>query len=140
MQKMKKRKKSFLQLPQIIGGNEAFKSYVENNLIYPPEARNKRIEGIVYLSAEIDDTGNVKLIEILRGLDGGCNEEAIRLINNIRFGAVKNKGIRLKTKKQFRIKFQLPVENNVIYELRSESKDKKISLSTKKYSYTIKLD
>lgn len=140
MQKMKKRKKSFLQLPQIIGGNEAFKSYVENNLIYPPEARNKRIEGIVYLSAEIDDTGNVKLIEILRGLDGGCNEEAIRSINNIRFGAVKNKGIRLKTKKQFRIKFQLPVENNVIYELRSESKDKKISLSTKKYSYTIKLD
>src|SRR5690606_1799617 len=119
MQNMKKRKKSFLQLPQIIGGNEAFKSYVEDNLIYPTDARKKRIEGTVYLSAEIDDTGNVKLIEILHGLDGGCNEEAIRLINNIRFGAVKNKGIRLKTKKQFRIKFQLPVENNLNYELRS---------------------
>lgn len=140
MQNMKKRKKSFLQLPQIIGGNEAFKSYVEDNLIYPPEARKKRIEGTVYLSAEIEDTGNIKLIEILRGLDGGCNEEAIRLINNIRFGAVKNKGIRLKTKKQFRIKFQLPVENSVNYELISKSKDKNISLSTKKYSYTIKLE
>lgn len=137
---MKKRKKSFLQLPQIIGGNEAFKSYVEDNLIYPTDARKKRIEGTVYLSAEIDDTGNVKLIEILRGLKGGCNEEAIRLINNIHFGAVKNKGIRLKTKKQFRIKFQLPVENNVSYELKSEPNDKNISLSTKRYSYTIKLD
>ncbi len=96
---MKNRKKIFFQVPQIIGGNEAFKKYVEDNLVYPAEAKERRIEGIVYLNAEIDDNGHVIHVEILHGLDGGCNEEAIRLINNVRFGAVKNKGIRLKTKK-----------------------------------------
>lgn len=137
---MKTRKKTFFKVPQIIGGNDAFKKYLEDNLVYPAEALEKRIEGIVHLNAEIDDNGNVIHIEILRGLDGGCNEEAIRLINNVRFGAVKNKGIRLKTKKLFRIKFQIPPENKINYQLVSHSKETNQKENAKKYSYTISVN
>ncbi len=136
---MKNRKKRFFQLPQVIGGNEAFKKYIADNMVYPVEAIEKRVEGIVHLNSEIDDNGNVINVEILHGLGFGCNEEAIRLINNVQFGAVKNKGVRLKTKKRFKIKFQLPPENLVNYELVNQSKETNQQGISKNYSYTIHL-
>jgi TonB family protein len=136
---MKNRKKTFIQVPQIIGGNEAFKKYVEQNLVYPAEAREKRIEGTVQLIAEIDDNGKVAHVEILHGIGGGCNEEAIRLIRNVSFGAVKNKGIRLKTKKRFCIKFQLPPESIINYQVISKPKEAKQDGQEKKFSYSILL-
>jgi TonB family protein len=133
------KKKTFLQLPQIIGGKETLKKYFETNLIYPPEAREKRIEGTVELNAEIDDNSQVIQVEILKGLAGGCNEEAIRLIKNVRFGAVKNKGIRLKTKKRFRVKFQLPFKHTINYQLVNQKEETSSKGITKTYSYTIQI-
>ncbi|GAB1452378.1 hypothetical protein MASR2M47_24340 [Draconibacterium sp.] len=138
MKSMKNRKKTFFQLPQIIGGNEAFKKYVEDNLVYPTEAIEKRIEGVVHLTAEIDDDGKVVNVEILHGLAGGCNEEALRLINNIRFGAVRNKGVRVKTKNRFKIRFQLPPESKINYQLVMKSKETK-QTGEQKYSYSIQI-
>jgi protein TonB len=132
-----KKRKTFFQVPGIIGGNEAFKRYIDDNLVYPAVAKEKRIEGIVHLKAEIDDNGNVIQVEILHGLDGGCNEEAIRLINDIRFGAVKNKGVRIKTQKRFKIKFQLPPENKINYHLVSQPVKVNEKVSGKNISYTI---
>ena len=83
-----------------MGGNKALKMYIGDKLVYPAEAKEKRIEGIVHLVAELDDNGNVINVEIILGLGGSCNEEAIRLIQNVRFGVAINKGIRLKTKRQ----------------------------------------
>jgi TonB family protein len=113
--------------------------YIETNLVYPDEARYKRIEGVVYLRAEIDDNGKVIHIEIIKGLACGCNEEAIRLIKNVQFGAVRNKGLRLKTKKQFRIKFQLPPEKIVNYDLVTKNGEKPEAGILKNYSYTIQI-
>ena len=136
---MKNQKNKFVQVPQIAGGKEALQKYIEANLIYPEEAREKRIEGIVYLTAEIDDNGKVIQVEITKGLAGGCNDEAIRLIKNVRFGGVRNKGLRVKTKKQFRIKFQLPPENVVNYSLVIKNDEKPQSETVKSYSYTIQI-
>jgi TonB family protein len=136
---MKNPKNKFLHLPQIVGGKEALKKYIETNLVYPEEARNKRIEGIVYLIAEVDDNGKVMQVEIIKGIAGGCTEEAIRLIKNVRFGGVKNKGVRLKTNKQFRIKFQLPPENVVNYNLVTKKEEKLKPDIIKSYSYTIQI-
>ena len=113
--------------------------YVEENLVYPEEARLKRIEGTVELEAEIDDNGKVLSVEIKKGLAGGCSEEAIRLIKNVRFGSVKNKGIRLKTKKHFKIKFQLPPENVVNYQFVDKKQEKPDRGESNNYSYTITL-
>jgi TonB family protein len=136
---MKNSKNRFFQLPQFLGNKETLKKYLETNLVYPEEARNKRIGGIVYLNAEVDDSGKVIQVEIIKGLAGGCNEEAIRLIKNVQFGGVKNKGVRLKTKKQFRIKFQLPPENVINYNLVSKKEEKLKPDIIKSYSYTIQI-
>lgn len=90
-QPVKNQKNKFVQVPQIAGGKAALQKYIETGLIYPEEAREKRIEGIVYLTAEIDDNGKVFHVEIIKGLAGGCNEEAIRLIKNVRFGGFEIK-------------------------------------------------
>lgn len=136
---MKKTKNKFLQLPQIAGGKETLQKYIDANLIYPEEALVKRIEGLVHLIVEIDDNGKVIQVEILKGLGGGCNEEAVRLIKNVRFGGVKNKGIRLKTKKRFRIKFQLPPEKTINYNLVNRNEKIIKSETSKTYTYTIQL-
>ncbi len=136
---VKKHKHHFLKLPQIIGGKEALKKYIEANMVYPEEAKLKRIEGAVELDTEIDDNGQVISVEIRKGLAGGCNEEAVRLIKNIRFGQVKNKGIRLKTKKHFKISFKLPLENTVNYHLVENMNKHSAPKTGESYSYTINI-
>ena len=126
-------------MSQIAGGKEALKKYIDSNLVYPEEAMDNRIEGIVYLIAEVDDNGRVVQVEIIKGLAGGCNDEAIRWIKNVKFGGVKNKGIRLKTKKQFRIKFQLPQENKINFNLIKKKEDVPKPEITKSYTYTIQI-
>ncbi len=143
---MKRSKKKFLKRPEYPGGKEAFKKYIKENLRYPEEALQKRIEGTIQLMAEIDDNGNVGEVSIEKGLGYGCDEEAVRLIKNVQFGGVKNRGVRLKSKKKFRIEFKLPPQTkqktsyNYSYNKTQDTKPKE-NLPNKKpgYSYTIKL-
>jgi TonB family protein len=136
---VKHHKKYFLKLPEYPGGKEAFKKYIKSNMIYPSEALEKRIEGVVQLTAEIDDNGNVHNVEIEKGLGWGCDEEAVRLIKNVRFGGVKNRGIRLKSRKIFKINFKLPQEPNVKYILVKPENNTSKKHQCITYNYTIKL-
>ncbi len=136
---MKKSKHKFLQVPQILGGKDTLNNYIESNLIYPEEARNKRIEGIVHLMAEINDNGEVIQVEIVKGLAGGCNEEAARLIKSVKFGSVKNKSVRLKTKKRFKVQFKLPVENTISYHFVENKENSPKTETLIYYSYSIQI-
>lgn len=131
--------KKFLKLPQYPGGKEAFRKYIKENLVYPKEALEKRIQGIVYLKAEITDNGEVLNIFVERGVGAGCDEEAIRLIKNVRYTSVKNRGKRVKTKKKFRIQFKLPPKKAVNFELVSKKNAEPTKQpASKVYSYSIK--
>jgi protein TonB len=141
---VKEKHKKFLKLPEYPGGKEAFKKYIKENLRYPTKALENKIEGIVHLSAEINDNGDVMSVVIINGLGYGCDEEAIRLIKNIHFGGVKNRGIRLKTKKKFRVEFKLPPQKKINYKLTksddaNNKNDQKESEKVTTYSYSIKL-
>ncbi len=137
---MRNSKKNFLNRPEYPGGKEAFKEFVKKHLVYPEEAKSNRIEGIVHLNAAIDDNGIVGDVVVEKGVGGGCDEEAVRLIQSVRFGSVKNRGVRLKTRNRFRIEFKLPPQKKIAYTV---NRTKKPSLpETKKqvkvtYSYTV---
>jgi TonB family protein len=105
---MKNTTKKFLKRPEYPGGKAAFKEYVKKNLVYPDKAFEREIEGVVHLNARIDDNGHVSEVLVEKGIGYGCDEEAVRLIKGIQFGAVRNKGVRIKTKQRFRIEFKLP--------------------------------
>ena len=137
---MKNPKRKFLKLPEYPGGKEAFKKYIKSNMIYPPEALKNKTEGIVHISAFIDDNGHASDITVEKGVGDGCDEEAVRLIKKTRFGGAKNRGVRLKTRKKFKIEFKLPEQQKITYQLTSSSTKKpKDDTPAKTYSYTVKL-
>ena len=134
---MQNPKKIFLKLPEIQGGKEAFKKYIKKHLIYPKEALAKGVEGIVYLTAEINDNGEIERTWIEKGIGAGCDEEAMRLIGNIHFTKVKNRGRRVKIKRKFRIEFKLPPQKTVNYQVTNKKQENEPNSSGKTYSYTI---
>jgi len=61
------------------GGYEAFQKFLRENVKYPSLAVQNRIEGTVFVSFVISITGKISNVRILRGIGGGCDEEAVRV-------------------------------------------------------------
>lgn len=62
------------------GGDKALYEFIEENLIVPQKAREKEIEGRVYVQFVIDTDGTVINPRVLRDIGGGCGEEALRIV------------------------------------------------------------
>ncbi len=107
------KKRQFLKLPEYPGGKLAYQRYIVDNLIYPKEALQHSIEGIVQCSADVDDNGKVLNVKVDKGIGFGCDEEAVRLLNGMHFGGVTNRGVRLKSRKKFKIRFRLKADNEI---------------------------
>lgn len=71
------------QMPVFPGGDSAFFAFLADEIKYPARAREAGITGRVYLSFVVDEHGNVSDVEILRGIGGGCDEEAARAISKL---------------------------------------------------------
>jgi TonB family protein len=66
--------------PEYKGGYEAMLLFLKKNVIYPDSAIKKKIEGTVFVQFVVSKTGKLSHIKILRGIGGGCDEEAIRVV------------------------------------------------------------
>jgi TonB family protein len=67
-------------MPEFIGGETTRNNFLAANIIYPIKAIENGISGIVYVSFKVDEKGNVSDVKVLRGIGGGCDEEAVRVI------------------------------------------------------------
>lgn len=61
-------------------GFRKFRKYLAANMVYPPEAIQKNIQGEVELSFNISNSGQPYNIKVKRSLGYGCDQEAIRLL------------------------------------------------------------
>lgn len=68
-------------LPGFPGGLEAFGKFLGSNLRYPAYARKNNIQGRVFLSFVVEKDGALTNIQVARGIGGGCDEEAVRVIS-----------------------------------------------------------
>lgn len=68
--------------PQPEGGMQAFYKYVQENLKYPEQARADTIQGKVYVQFVVDKDGSITDAKTIKGIGGGCDEEAVRVIAN----------------------------------------------------------
>lgn len=68
------------QMPQYPGGTEAMMKFISENLQYPKTASEMGISGKVILQLVIDKEGKVSDVKVLRGIGGGCDEEAMRVV------------------------------------------------------------
>lgn len=63
------------------GGKEEMYSFIYDNLIYPENARKRRIEGRVFVQFVVEKDGSLTEVQIVKGIGGGADEEALRLFN-----------------------------------------------------------
>ena len=68
------------QMPEYPGGEDAMFKFLGDNLVYPKAAKKQGIQGKVWIGFIIDKEGGITNVEVLRGIGGGCDEEAVRVI------------------------------------------------------------
>jgi periplasmic protein TonB len=69
------------QMPEFKDGEKAMFRFLSENYKIPALARENGIEGTVYVSFVVNKDGEVRDIMIKRGISGGCNEEAVRVVS-----------------------------------------------------------
>lgn len=85
-----------------------FTTYIQENLVYPPEAILKRLNSRVYTSFVIDEKGKVVNV-MARGEYASLEEEAIRLITELpKFKPGEQDGNRVSTHVTLPILFSMP--------------------------------
>jgi protein TonB len=68
-------------MPQFPGGEKEMTKFIKNNMKYPSLAAENGISGTVIVNFVIDRDGRITRIKVVRGVGGGCDEEAIRVLN-----------------------------------------------------------
>lgn len=67
--------------PEFPGGMEALTKYLSENIKYPEQAKKENIQGRVFVIFVVEKDGSVTNAKVLRGIGGGCDEEALRVVN-----------------------------------------------------------
>jgi protein TonB len=67
--------------PTFPGGIEMFYKFLQYNIRYPAKAFENKIQGKVFVSFVVEKDGSLTDIKVLRGIGGGCDEEAVRVMN-----------------------------------------------------------
>lgn len=86
-------------MPELIGGMAA----LQKNIRYPEMARKAGIEGRVIVQFIVNEQGEVENPKVIRGIGGGCDEEALRAVQNVKFKPGRQRG------KPVRVQYSLPV-------------------------------
>jgi protein TonB len=68
------------EMPQYPGGEEARLKFLQENIQYPQKAKESGIQGTVYVTFIVTTKGKIRDARILRGIGGGCDEEALRVL------------------------------------------------------------
>ncbi|RYE14110.1 MAG: energy transducer TonB [Sphingobacteriales bacterium] len=66
--------------PEFEGGMAGWAKYIKKNLRYPAMAQESGVQGKVHVSFIVERDGSITDVQILRGIGGGCDEEALRVI------------------------------------------------------------
>lgn len=67
-------------MPEYPGGEKEMMKFLAENIKYPTVAKENGISGKVYVTFIVDKNGLIDNITVLRGIGGGCDEEAMRVI------------------------------------------------------------
>ncbi len=92
-------------MPEYPGGEPALYKYLAENIKYPQMAKESGIQGRVFVTFVVERDGRVTDVRVLRGIGGGCDEEAIRVVQNMpKWTPGKQRG------KSVRVQYNLPVK------------------------------
>jgi periplasmic protein TonB len=80
---------------------------IYKKLVYPKFAMVSKTEGKVYLLLFINEKGDVDEVKLVKGIGGGCDEEAIKVLQKTKFIPAVQAGANVKSKLPLAISFKL---------------------------------
>ena len=87
------------KMPELIGGLAG----LQRGIQYPEIARKAGIEGRVFVQFIVNERGEVENPRVIRGIGGGCDEEALKAIQNAKFIPGLQRG------RPVRVQYNLPI-------------------------------
>ena len=91
------------------GGNMG--KYIAHNLKYPEAAKEREIQGTVRLSFVVETDGSVSNIVIVNSVGGGCDNEAVRLLQSTIWTPAEKHGIYVRSYNMQDITFNIGNRN-----------------------------
>jgi len=85
------------------GGYAAFYDYLRKNIKYPRRAQQLGIEGKVFVQFVVEKDGTLSQLKVVKGIGAGCDEEAMRVLQNTSWIAGKQRA------RNVRVRMVLPV-------------------------------
>ena len=86
-------------MPELIGGL----GELQRQIRYPEMARRAGIEGRVFIQFIVNERGEVEDPRVIRGIGGGADEEALRVVSQARFTPGMQRG------RPVRVQYSLPI-------------------------------
>jgi len=121
--------------PEFPGGTEEMFKFLGDNIKYPESAAKANVEGRVFLSFVVTETGETKDITVLKGIGYGCDAEAIRVLSKFpKWKPGKQSG------QAVNVKYNLPINFELEKDDEKKSKRTSLKLSAKKENPLIVLD
>ena len=71
------------EMPEFPGGAAKLMEYIQKNIKYPMMARESDIQGRVFVNFVVEPDGSISNVTVMRGIGGGCDEEAVRVVNSM---------------------------------------------------------
>lgn len=71
------------EMPEFPGGAAKMMEYIQKNIKYPMMARESDIQGRVFVSFVVEPDGSITNVSVMRGIGGGCDEEALRVVQSM---------------------------------------------------------
>lgn len=96
------------QMPKFRSGDKELITYFMDNINYPEQARKSQIEGTVVVQFIVDTDGSIRDAKVVREIGGGCDEEALRVVNSMpNWTAGVQDGVNVPVKFTMPVRFKL---------------------------------
>ncbi len=96
------------EMPSFPGGDGALYGFLAQNIAYPEIAKRAGVEGQVIVTFTVSKTGQISSPRVARGIGGGCDEEALRVVMMMpRWNPGKQNGQPVNVQVTVPIRFQL---------------------------------
>ena len=99
------------EMPAFPGGDAKLLEFLYSEIKYPSMALENRIQGLVVVQFVIDEQGKITNPTITRGIGGGCDEEALRVVQSMpKWKPGKQRGRPVKVRYNLPVRFQLKTD------------------------------
>jgi len=91
------------EMPSVVGGMES----VLKGVTYPESAKQRKIEGKVYVHLVVNEEGNTENVTIMKSLDPDCDAASINFVKTLKWNPGKQQGKPVKVEVVLPIQFSL---------------------------------